>query len=153
MPSLARASTPQARTSALSGSPSSAKTAAAKLRCNSRSVGTAYSQRLFDLAGFGNEHIERWQLRIPLNECVHGSETLKRRAVELPNGAAHGRRMGVDQELASSEALDAVAGEMDFLHRKRREGVQISVWIEVVIDCIHIKIIDVEEDGAAAFGC
>ena len=102
------------------------KIAAAKQRCNSRSVGTAHSQRHVRSCGASASRTSSaGRCRIPLNERADRAEALERRAVEFPNGAADGGRMSVDQELARSPGARRCGRRDGFPARQGRDGTQI----------------------------
>jgi len=61
------------------------------------------------------QNLESRNIRIPFDQGRQGPETVEREFVQAPHGIAHGRRVGIDEDLALFEALDCVAREMQLI--------------------------------------
>src|SRR6185503_20918037 len=87
--------------------------AATKRSCSSRSDSKRVSRDGVGAARLVDQHVERRQVGIPLDERGRTAEPRDGDGVERPHLVADTCVVRVDQQLAALELADAVAGEVD----------------------------------------
>src|SRR6266702_2091283 len=100
------------------------------------------------LVRFGNKHLERWYVSVPLNQGRGSAEALQRGCVQLPNSVADRPVVSIDENLLLPDSSGRMPCKVDFLYRAARQRLQIYVRIEPVIAGADIHVVDVEEDAA-----
>src|SRR5882724_6820860 len=97
---------------AASATPSNS--AASKRFCRSRSNKMSYSRDRVSLVCFSNQHLERRYVCVPLDQGRNPAEALYRGRIQLPNGAADGSVVSVDENFLSCYRSDGMTGKVDF---------------------------------------
>src|SRR5262245_9595826 len=142
---------PAALIQAVGGSVVSPNSVAAKRACSSGSDSTEPLHHGVSLRGFRLKDGERRNVRIPFNERWPRTEALQRHAIELPNLGCDVGAMRIDANVAPATTRECVAGQMKFLHRGRRNAIQVAVGVKTMVHGIDVEVVDVQQYAAAGF--
>src|SRR5882724_2173767 len=141
MPCAASVRSPRIHGATASGA--SSKSAPSKSFCRSRSGNMSHSRDRVSLVRFGNEHLERWDVCVPLNQGRGSAETLQRGRIQLPNSVADRPVVGINENLLLPDSSRRVPCEVKFLYRAARQRLQIYVRVKPVIASTDIHVVDV----------
>src|ERR1700730_1054883 len=96
-----------------------------------------------------HQGLKRGHTSIPFNKRGNRPKTLECLAIQRPDSRGNPGPVVVDAYRPPVvEMLDAMAGEMDFANRCRRQGAQVACRIPSVIACTDVDIVDVTQDAA-----
>src|SRR5437899_6113672 len=156
MPSRAMGSRPPARSGWSAPAASSATTASRTRRWISRSEGMAGSRgegafrHSVRTRGFFQNHVERGDVVVPLDQGRLAPEALERACVERPDRLGDPAAMGVDQDLAAALlGFWGEATEMQLCNRLSGKLGDVAIAIEAEIVRAEIDIADIAQQLAA----
>src|SRR5688572_17805581 len=127
------AATPSSRTWRCTALCCGSNSAATNCSCRSRSAGMMKILESIRLPGFGDEHVQRGNVEVPLDQRGYRPEAFQRRRVQRPHFFAHRRVVRVDADVPIPDPPYAVTCEMDLANALARNPIEVSVWIEPMI--------------------
>src|SRR5947207_1497343 len=118
-------------------------------RCTSRSDGIGFLQNRLCDRSLVLQHVEPGQVDVPFDQRRLGAEAVDRRAVERPYGRRDARPVRIDE----TRPAGVEARQVNLGHRLARDRGEIDARIETVVYCIHVDVVDVEQQLAAGTSC
>lgn len=101
------------------------------------------------LIRLGQQHVQRWEVVVPLDQCRHPTEARQGLHIERPDLRRNARTVIVDKQgLAALDLLHGMAGEVDLSDRLRRQGVQVGHGVPAVVARADVDVVDIAEDAA-----
>ncbi len=91
------------------------------------------------------EHVERRDVRVPLDQRRHAAEARHGGFEQRPHFRCDRRAMRIDHDRPGG----VEAGEVDFRHGCRRNGGEIGQRIDTMVACIDVDVVDVDQQPAA----
>src|SRR6266700_3932949 len=92
---------------------------------------------------FHHQFAQGWYVVVAFDHRGYLPEELDGACVQIPYGRRNGVVMGIDQVTA----LITVPGKVKLPDALLRDGVQIDLRVEAVIDATDVDVVDVEQNG------
>src|SRR5882672_12221819 len=152
--SRARGSSPSPSICWMTASSSPASRLALKSVWSSRSAGMIVAARgrlhqTIGDPGLVEQHGQRGDIRVPLDQRGNGAESIESPLIELPHRRGHGRAMVIDEDGPAVRVVLGMAGEMDLAYGIDRQRFEVCDGIEAQVPGCHVNVIDVTEETAS----